>query len=562
MAHRPNGNYGRYPPPPYPPPDVAYPEPDVSPYYRPPQMWPHPAYPPYPRPPPGYGYEGGPPHGFHGAPPQHWRHSRRGNTAGRPKPPTPLKVPGPGETIKTPPLANSATPTAPDRRPSSLGSADDASQSGRANESFARRASGGPGNAQENAAEPPVAVQASPNSAPTPPSPVDVHAQSYAGLKRENDSLQAQLDAMKANMNELKETWDVARNLLASEKNRFKSQSGDAQKEIAELKAKIKTFEAQSGVAALRKQVEDLSEKCLELEVHNKGLLDHLASLEEPQPEEEANRKELREVAAQTEKKEEKDYSMQTPASQLATVETQTDSNVPSETPEVPTPEPLSDAKKHSEVPTPEPLSDAKKHSEVTTPEPPTAANKPTEVPTSEPPTATKKHSEVPTHEPLITPKKPSEVPSPEPHIAAKKHSKATTPEPPTAANKPSEIPTSEPPTAANNPSKAPADSTAKKKPSRGQKRAPATNAHADGVTHLGHHYHYGNQRGRRGKDPCVFWDCDREGCPARAYTSRETGEVVRTMGKHNHPPPSATETASGGKAESCATWTGFQRGG
>lgn len=75
-----------------------------------------------------------------------------------------------------------------------------------------------------------------------PPSPVDVHAQSYAGLKRENDSLQAQLDAMKANMNELKETWDVARNLLASEKNRFKSQSGDAQKEIAELKAKIKVL--------------------------------------------------------------------------------------------------------------------------------------------------------------------------------------------------------------------------------------------------------------------------------------------------------------------------------
>lgn len=52
--------------------------------------------------------------------------------------------------------------------------------------------------------------------------------------------------------------------------------------------------------------MEDLSGKCLDLEVENKGLIDHLASLEEPQPEEEPNGKELKEVEVQTEEKEEK----------------------------------------------------------------------------------------------------------------------------------------------------------------------------------------------------------------------------------------------------------------
>lgn len=61
-------------------------------------------------------------------------------------------------------------------------------------------------------------------------------------MKRENAALKAQLEAMKAGQKELTETWDVARNLLEADKTRFKNLSGEAQKEIAELKAKVKVW--------------------------------------------------------------------------------------------------------------------------------------------------------------------------------------------------------------------------------------------------------------------------------------------------------------------------------
>lgn len=179
------------------------------------------------------------------------------------------------------------------------------------------------------------------------------------------------------------------------------------------------------------------------------------------------------------------DASIRTTVAELATIETQTDSSAATETSEAPSSEPTNAAEQPNEA---------------------AADSSPMKKPRRKPPNAAEQPSEA------ASDSTPIKKPRPSPRTVSKKPIKARLEWPPV------------------------------KKPSTGQKRARPSSAVPVEFTHEGHHYRFGDQRGggRSKIGASTLWECNREGCPARVRTLRGTGEVVKSLGAHNHPP---TET-------------------